>query len=330
MIRSSRAALLIAALAALAGGAEARADYDFSWGQSEDRGEFEKRMAAARQAILDSGARTHQSTNREAARSAYNKLVDALELQPDDPEANYFAAELIYHWDLPDYGGRNEWIERAIAHYSVYIDKGPPGPRLTNALFNRSILYSKRGRYETDYEADFRLALADYERQLLMFDAETSSSWRRRQRAIRLSNAAELYMGLGELDRAIDLYIESLDAVGNESLYMFGLAVALDRDGQRLRAAEVMREAISSDALDPRTRRCALDGPSVFFVPEGDKSYYLALRAEVLGKYGEARRHYQVFLRRRGNSNYAEVARRNLAALRKKRDTYKPSGKPCR
>ena len=322
--------MAVAAAVAIAS-PEAAADYDFSWGDSDKNTAFEAKMADARMAMAESGAfRTRASDNREAARRAYDKLQGALELEPNDPEANYFAGELIYHWQFYDWYDRAKWIDQAIGHYSVYIDKGPRGPRLVNALFNRSILYSKRGRHKPDYEADFRLALADYERQLKMFDADSSSSWRRRQRAIRLSNAAELYMGLGELDRAIDLYIESIDVVGSEALYMFGLAVALDRDGQRLRAAEVMADAIATDALDPQTQRCSLDGDGVFFVPEGDKSYYLALRAEVLGKLSEARRHYQVFLRRRGQSRYAEVARRNLAALRGKRDRYVPSEKPCR
>lgn len=326
----TRALLLVAVLAAPVHGVdEAAANYDFSWKQTADDGEFHKRLDAARQAMLKSSAQRSSSLNREAARRAYHRLRRALELDPDHPEANYFAAELIYHWDFAEYGRRQEWLDRGIRHYSAYIDRAPAGPRLDNALFNRSILYSKRGRYKRDYAADFRLALADYERQLRTFDADTSSSWRRRQRATRLSNAAELYMGLGELDRAIDLYIESIETAGTEALYMFGLAVALDRDGQRMRAAEVMREAILADGLDLRSHRCSLDRPGVFFVPEGDKSYYLALRAEVLGKLGEARRHYQVFLRR-GDSKFAAVARANLAALRGKRDHYRPSGKACR
>lgn len=323
MIRSAILALALAAIAA----PDARADYDFSWGASGEDREFAQRMAAARLAIAQIDNPHLMRERREAARRAYDRLARALQRKPNDPEANYLAAEIIYYWELYEYGPRSRWFARALDHYERYLASKPRDTRVRSVLFQRSILYSKRALGARDYEPDFRRAIADYDRQLAMLDVDSSDSIIRDQQATTLSNAAELHMGVGQLDRAIELYVQSLEAQPS-ALYRFGLAVALDRDGQRMRAAQVMREAIASDQPNLRGR-CALDREGVFFVPYGDRSYYLALRAEVLGKYAEARRHYQVFINRLGRGRYGEVARANLAALRGKRDRWKPTGKEC-
>lgn len=307
----------------------ARADYDFSWGRSGEDREFDERMANAQVAIAElSSSRRGLRERRDMARIAYRKLASALERKPNHAEANYLAAELIIAWELYDYGNRSRWLDRGIDHYARYLASKPVDTRMRSVLFNRAILYSKRALGLKDFEPDFRRAIDDYDRQLAMLDSDSLGSGNRRQiLSTTLSNAAELHMGVGQLDRAIELYAQAIDIEPN-ALYSFGLAIALDRDGQRLRAAEIMQEAIATDKPD-HDGRCALHRQSVFFVPNGDKSYYLALRAEVLGKNAEARRHYQVFLNRLGDGRYARVARANLAALRDKRDTWVPTTKDC-
>lgn len=322
-----RTALLAAAIAALAS-SPASADYDFSWGSGGVDKELADRMAAARAAIADLGGSRTLRERRELVRRAYDRLARVLQRRPDHPEANYIAGELIYYWELFDYGHRARWFKRGIDHYTRYLASKPADTRTRGVLFRRSILYSKRALGLADYAPDFRRAIADYDRQLAILDSETNDSATNGNLATTLSNAAELHMGVGQLDRAIDLYVQSI-ATEPEALYLFGLAVALDRDGQRLRAFEVMRQAIETDKPN-HEGDCNLNRDGVFFVPDGDKSYYLALRAEVLGKYAEARRHYQVFLNRLGGGRYADLARAHLADLRGKRDTWKPEAKECR
>jgi tetratricopeptide (TPR) repeat protein len=321
-----RALLLAAAVSAIALG-DARADYDFSWGATTVDREFNKSMGEARAKLLELGDPRRYRERRNLAHEAYVKLAGALVRRPRDTEANYLAAELIYHWELYETGHRTEWLDRGIDHYSKYLANKPTDTRVRSALFNRSLLYSKRALGQKDFVADFRRAIADYDRQLAMLDDDTTDAGQRGDLATILSNAAELHMGIGELDRAIEQYVQSLE-IEPRALYRFGLAVALDRDGQRLRAAEVMHEAINGDSVNAEGV-CELDREGVFFVPDGDKSYYLALRAETLGKYAEARRHYQVFLNKLGDGRYARVARANMAALRGKRDSWKPSAKDC-
>lgn len=99
-------------------------------------------------------------------------------------------------------------------------------------------------------------------------------------RATAIMNRAEGYMRLGRLRDAIDGYREA-DAIlaplpsGVTTLASarWGLAVALDRYGDARGALDAAKSAFQ---LDPRLRMVT-DSEEVFFVPEYDRYWYIAL-----------------------------------------------------
>src|SRR5262249_61710682 len=98
-----------------------------------------------------------------------------------------------------------------------------------------------------------------------------------------------------------------------EPLTWFGLAVPYDRDGQVAKSAEAMR-----NALDKHRALERLQGDGVFFVPEGDLHYYLALAHEALGDTGLAAQLYGRFVVVCKETRYAARAREHLQELGKR------------
>lgn len=98
------------------------------------------------------------------------------------------------------------------------------------------------------------------------------------RRAMLLANRAESYMGLGRLDDAIRGYRESLGSILFIDMYRFGvttlwgLAVALDRNGDVEDALEHIKLARTYDKLDERIK-----DDSWFYSPPHDEHWYKAL-----------------------------------------------------
>jgi tetratricopeptide (TPR) repeat protein len=233
---------------------------------------------------------------------AYEKAVKA---EPRAGEPHYRAAEVLWaHFVDNEKHPTAAPTRRAIAHWVEFERLRPKDPRLSNLYFRRSLAYTKLGG-----EDNFRLAVEDYERQLGLTDA---GSARPEDLATVNANAAELHMGVGDLDRAITLYRDALE-LRDTPLHGFGLAVALDRDGQGVKAREVMRSYLEVDR-----KMEALFDKTVFFVPEGEIHYYVALGHEVLGQLDSAANNYRQFLRLLPKSRWADRARANLRAVEKR------------
>ena len=102
------------------------------------------------------------------------------------------------------------------------------------------------------------------------------------RRAMLLANRAESYMGFGRLDEAIRGYRDSLasllpDEVDDYGVTtLWGLGVALDRNGYLEDGLEQIRLARTYDATDER-----IDGDSWFYSPPHDVHWYKALGAWV-------------------------------------------------
>ena len=120
----------------------------------------------------------------------------------------------------------------------------------------------------------------DYQARI---DREASSG---RDLSTTMANLAETYMMLGDLDRAIAAY-ESVRRLGSDASATFGLAVALDRDGQGVRARELAR-GVGLDGFELYKTRVEQTG-EIFYVPEGERYYYFALVEEALGLDTSAR-----------------------------------------
>ena len=164
----------------------------------------------------------------------------------------------------------------------------------------------------------FSEALLAYERAMpLVEPARRPNVLDERPGSVLLwGNSAETAMALGRLDEAIRRFEIALDratyAEPEWQLALYGLAVALDRDGQVERARLTIQRALERD---PSLQRMRDDG--VFFEPPGDVFYYTGLAHEVAGDAARAKDAFQEFLIAQPSSLHAVRARAHLALLRK-------------
>ena len=124
-----------------------------------------------------------------------------------------------------------------------------------------------------------------------------------------LGNLAETDMMLGDLDGAIEMYHRTLE-LDQSSEHYFGLAVALDRDEQGEEARTILR-SLGIDAV--RALAEHIQEHIVFYVPEGEQYYYLALGAEANGMDSDAIVLYDRFIASGAHPQYAPRARANCA-----------------
>lgn len=237
------------------------------------------------------------------------RAVDAYEAaaaaRPDAAEPHYRAAEVINAHFLEQIDGaavigERALAERALGHWRAFEERAPLDPRATDTLFRRAIVNT---RLATD--ADLARAIDNYELLIARSDLPTRYG---SNVAVWLSNLAETYMMAGRLDDAVRMYRRALEH-GNEALHGYGLAVALDRNDQGALAREIML----SYALADQLRGLETDG--IFFVPEGEKEYYLALGREALGDLEQAAAHYRRFIRSGAHPRFRPRAVDNLRAV---------------
>ncbi len=262
---------------------------------------------AAEQVNLGEGSRTRVNPLPLRAAEAYEK---AAQLRPKAAEPHYRAAEVLYaHFvdDVEHIGGDAiKPAERAIAHWDKFEKLAPRDPRMSDMLFRRSIALTKLGGM-----ANYKRAAADYDAALRLEDAASANP---QQIALLLSNAAEIHMASGNLERAIELYSDSLDYNPKE-LYGYGLIVALDRDGQATKALEMMQSyGYEQEVLFPDPRK---ETPP-FFVPDGDVHWYISIGMESKGDYQSAINRMHQFLTFQPKSPYVPRAKERIKALEAK------------
>ena len=171
-----------------------------------------------------------------------------------------------------------------------------------SAAFSLGICHSKVGMYAA--------AVREYERIEAVYASGASGVGSGSLRSTALGNAAESLMALGRIEEAIARYRQALHS-DRDPLLRWGLAVALDRDEQMSRSSVELRTALGSDGAGMRH----LTRAGVFFVPEGDLFYYLALGYRALGRGSEAKANFERFLRRQPTSLWRHRARAHLEAL---------------
>ena len=129
-------------------------------------------------------------------------------------------------------GGQAAAAEVVLTHWHAFTDLAPLDPRANPLLFERALLHTKMLLLGTpEPERHLRLAATDYQTRI---DREVGSG---RDLTSTMGNLAETYMMLGDLDRSVAAY-EAVLRVGSDASTTYGLAVALDRDGQGTRARE--------------------------------------------------------------------------------------------
>jgi tetratricopeptide (TPR) repeat protein len=281
--------------------------------QSRTAGDLEYLVQMARGddlAVQAMEARTMRSVQRQRwvpwdtlALRAVAAYESAAAARPDAAEPHYRAAEVLHTHFLDSTTTSDpvlrdrEVAERALAHWQAFAERAPMDPRVTATLFDRALV---RTRLAT--EPDFEQAILCYETLIERSDlrstlAETVATW--------LANLAETYMMVGRLADAIETYQRALE-YRPDSTYGYGLAVALDRDRQTALAREVM----VSYAATNRMRDLSRGG--VFFVPEGEIDYYMALGHEALEDFDQAAVHYRRFIASGAHPRYQARAAENL------------------
>jgi tetratricopeptide (TPR) repeat protein len=284
----SRTRLLAAGLvAALVGSMAAEAGADTppsSWDVAKDPGARERWTLHVRVERLlfpprdDEGVadpRLDMELRMEAARSML-EAADAA--HSSDPRLRFDLGTVYY--ELGDrQGGRLDLFQKAVDVLAPAIDAFPESPASTSAMVELVYAYAKMNRPREE--------LATWQRYIprLMDD---------RARITAMMNMGEAEMRLGRIDDARATFREVLRICGelpNSSgvgstyvLALFDLAVALDRSGDPRGALETAskaaRMAVISSSMNATTGAWLIaHDRNVFFVPEWEREWYLALVA---------------------------------------------------
>ena len=224
--------------------------------------------------------KVHVAVQRKFASKELDRLNPLGELHLDGARAlleEAHAAEregALLRFDLAEVYQAQSLHLRAAAVYEKVLRDAPDHPAAQTGRLDLAFCYAhlERTREERDaYHVYLRTAPVGH------------------ARAVALLNLAEAEMRLGNLREAIAGYHVAFDASGDlgpfdretQVLAVWGLAVALDRSGDTKSA---MREATLAAALDPGLALIA-HGESVFFVPDYERNYYVAL-----GQLAESRK----------------------------------------
>jgi tetratricopeptide (TPR) repeat protein len=185
----------------------------------------------------------------------------------------------VYYELADDQGGRADLYRKAIDVLAPAVDAAPDEPAATEALSVLVYAYAKTNH-----------------------PREELATWRRyiprlvddRGRVVAMMNMGEAEMRLGHVDDATATFREVLRLCGElpntssagstYALTLFDLAVALDRSGDARSALDTAARASHMNVID--STGTPTDGasllaqdPNVFFVPEWEREWYLALVA---------------------------------------------------
>jgi tetratricopeptide (TPR) repeat protein len=249
------------------------------------------------------------------AEQAIEKYELAAKLGPPRPAAHYRAFMAARHY-LPQTEARTQ--EKIIEHGTRFREAAPLDPRFFDVTEDLCHALARLGAMRSGAGADALYERAVKEYDLLVSRIDPIDADASRAIGTIYSNAAELLMGVGRIDDAIGYYERSIASDPHNELNYYGLAVAYDRDGQVQKAAEAMRAAIQRDQALEKILHADELGFEVYFVPTGDKQYYLALAFLVLGEKQEAIRRFEAFVAqaKSAKKQYLDRAREHLRELK--------------
>lgn len=267
---------------------------------------------------------------------------------PDDPELAYYTAYALTRWERPARdGGTEHRADEAIEQWRR-VRALDPAFFPDRVAYELAMLHMRRQEFaeaRAEYEAALRSALpptVELEDRFYMPAATERALaflFSGLDRANVHGNLAEVTMLTGDLRAAIEHYeaaIEQTEDPFTRALAQWGLALALDRSGDRDAALEVATRALRADPIDPNDPRFAtlhrrhgamsvLHLDFVFFEPIYELHAYEALGHEATARMDgaadrpgleRALRSWRLFLAEGGTSSrFASVARRHLARL---------------
>lgn len=243
--------------------------------------------------------------------NALARLNEARDLAPTDPDVLLTLGFALQQWERPS-ALDNCDVQRRDADAIVVLERLRelhPDYRPADVAFKLAVLHTRQQHFAQ--AAQYYAAGAPFE-----LDAE--------QRSNVFGNWAEVTMLAGDLMGAVHLYERAIRTATGLQEYLlptWGLAVALDRLGERDGALEQVTLALHAD----QSRMDVLRANNVFFEPESEIHYYEALgyearaqlpRVNVLEELQHAAQSWQSFFATGGGGTpWASSARDNLTRI---------------
>lgn len=226
-----------------------------------------------------------------------------------DPDVRLPTCEPLYATPVQEAHIVEAWDE--------FEHRAPLDPRIGEILLKRALLNTKLVNGSATDHDHLVAAARDYQAAL---DRNDGLSGTRNDEQL-LGNLAETYMMLDRLDDAIATYLQAVAVGAARVSTIYGLAVALDRDGA---GEQAVRRILEQGAEGFDTFRKELMFGSVFFVPKGEEYYYLALSNEAFGNDGTALEFWNRFIASGAHPEFAPRAREHIERLHKHRVHAEP------
>jgi tetratricopeptide (TPR) repeat protein len=251
----------------------------------------------------------------------------AAALRPTEAEPYFRIGNLLYemHFDceqlarLPTCDPQHATVKQRqviVEAWDEFEKRSPLDPRIGELLLKRAILSTKLINGSSSDRRHLESAARDYQAALDRSDGLAGA----RGDEQLLGNLAETYMMLGRLDDAIATYTEAIN-VGARVSTVYGLAVALDRDGAGDQAMRYI-QAQSTSGFEAFRRDYARH--LIFYVPDGEANYYFALANEAFGNYGTALEFWNRYVASGAHPQFQSRAREHIEQLVKKHVRAEP------
>jgi hypothetical protein len=293
---------------------------------------YDEKMLDGDTATLTATVQSTSVTNSlESIRRAEAAYRAAAALRPYDGEPYFRIGNLIYqmHFDcdspmlarLPTCNrvyATPRRMELAIEAWEEFEKRAPLDPRVGEILIKRAVLSTKLVNGGPDDRRHLESAARDYQAALDRSDGLAVA----RSDEQLLGNLAETYMMLDRLDDAIATYLQAIAVGAARVSTVYGLAVALDRDGSGEQAIRRI-QAQGAGGFDAFNKEYT--SGSVFFVPAGESNYYFALINEAFGNYGTALELWNAYIASGAHREFQPRVREHINELHRKHVRAEPT-----
>jgi tetratricopeptide (TPR) repeat protein len=316
-----RALLLVVALAGVAQADVWQRAVD---GKSIDLAGFEEALALGDEAAKAASSRSVSVTQ---VRNDLDKAIEqyrlAAKANPRSPEPYFRIGTVLntffFECEEPPapptcMGRMNPDKAREIVDaWDAFERLAPLDPRINEILLQRAILRTKLVvRSDKSDHGLLEAAMHDYKALV-----ERGDGLMRMSLDGVLGNLAETHMMLGQLDEAVETYINAYRVGGRNTSVIYGLAVALDRSDREDYAMTLIRD---QSLLGYEKFKALLEAGAIFFVPIGEDQYYRALIEEAFGNYDDAIIHWKAFIQSGAHPQFHARAKEHLDALLAKKN----------
>jgi len=279
----------------------------------------------------DKADKKDKEKKEEEDKKGFWERVAGKEVKASDESRNKVLQSLRLSTQVKNEEKKKKLIQKAISEARKGIKANPEALDLNYWLgyalymlqrYKESLVYLQKAK-KLDKESKYLAEIAFKEGIIYTFLGKSSKAYKAYKEALQspvqnvdsvgviYANAAECLMTMGKISDAISTYEKSLAVKPiKNSQALWGLAVALDRDEQIIKAAQAAKAAAK---LDPKLQ--TIQGPGVFFVPQGEVHYYLGLAYEALGKPKKALKHWKSFIKKLPESPWKYRAQDHVKKL---------------